>query len=295
VNYRFALILIALLGALSQGRVAAATLVVNEYWNGSGNPAGATKMNSDEYIEFVVGQRVTAAQLAQMSFGDTNDNKQTLRSVFQFDEATLNQVLLSAGRTDFLPGTLIVVKGAGRGSQELGYNPLTTNTTNDNDWGIQLVAGQGAKDHSESLINGTLMIGNSGEVVWVSSDCPPANNAALGGIISALGHGGSSGAVASEAVAEFGSGVIYSGSVGQGNSVFNGGSVGTPVVGVSSTGTLGAVNGGANSTSIYTLRGTAAGITSVPEPSRLLLLLLGLALLPRRRSRKVNLQPTARP
>jgi hypothetical protein len=141
------------------------TLLVNEYRNSNGAQSFGTKMAADEYIEFVVGEQSTAAQLAALTFGDTNDGTSQLRSVFQFDQATLEQALLSAGRTDFLPGTIIVVKGASLGAQDLGYNPLSTNQGDSDAWSIQLVAGQGAVDHSEVLINGTLSIGNGGDVV----------------------------------------------------------------------------------------------------------------------------------
>jgi hypothetical protein len=278
--------LILLLAALPCALLSAATLVVNEYWNGSGNPAGATKMNSDEYIEFVLGERATAAQLAQLSFGDSNDNGNSLRSVFRLDEATLNQALLSAGRSDFLPGTIIVVKGAGLGAQQLSYNPLITNATDDTAWAIQLVAGQGAKDHSETLINGTLMIGNSGELVWVSEDSPPANNTDTSGLISALGHGSSTGAVAAAAVTEFGSGVIYTGAVASGTAVRNTGSITSPVAATSATGSRGEVNGGANTLSIHALRLNGfVAVSPTPEPSRTLLLAVGAVILVLRRNR----------
>jgi hypothetical protein len=199
----------------------------------------------------------------------------------------LNQALLSAGRSDFLPGTIIVVKGAGLGGQQLGYNPLITNVTDDAAWGIQLVAGQGAKDHSETLINGTLMIGNSGELVWVSQDSPPVNNTDASSLVSALGHGSSSGAVAAAAVTAFGSGVIYTGAVASGTAVRNTGTVASPVADISTTGSMAQVNGGANTLSIHSLRANGfVTASATPEPSRTLLLATGAVIWLLRRNRR---------
>ncbi|MBL9114766.1 MAG: hypothetical protein JNJ83_07130 [Verrucomicrobiaceae bacterium] len=251
----------------------AVTLMVNEYRNAAGAQTLGTKMASDEYIEFVVGEAATAEQLAALTFGDMNDGTSMIRSVFQFDLATLQQVLTDAGRTEFLPGTVIVVKGAGLGAQELGYQPDEGNTGNSDAWSIQLVAGQGAKDHSETLINGTLSVGNGGEMIWVSSSAPPANNTDISGFESVLGHGNNQGVLGTALTNQFGAGVVWNGTITSGQSLSNVGTAGAPVLAVSTTGTMGAANSAANQNWLSNIR-TASFIVTAPEPSRGLLLLV---------------------
>ena len=61
----------------------AASIVVNEYKNSSGSSLGGAKMITDEYIEFVLTEDMTVAQLAALTFGDSNDATATLQGVFQ--------------------------------------------------------------------------------------------------------------------------------------------------------------------------------------------------------------------
>ncbi len=260
----------------------AAILMVNEYFNANGASTAGTKMATDEYIEFVVGERATAAALSALTFGDTSDATNALRSVFRFNEATLQQALANAGRSDFMPGTIIVVKGAALGPQDLNYRPVAG--AGDDGWNIELVAGQGAIDHSETRINGNLSVGNAGEVVWVSTSNPPSNTTDFSGFISALGHDANPGLAANSAIAKFGGGVIWSGNVTTGSSVSNGGGGSAPGAIVSVGGTRGVANGGGNTIFVTSLR-TASLLVTVPEPSRAALLLIGLGALfcPRRR------------
>lgn len=281
------LLLISLLLLVS--KVHAVTLMVNEYSNGTLPALPFTKFASGEYIEFVVGENSTAAQLAALTFGDTNNATSQIRSVFQFDLATLQQALSNAGQTEFLAGTVIVVKGTALGAQDLNYNPLAGNTGNADAWNIELVAGQGAIDHSETLINGNLSIDTTGDVVWVSTDYPPASNTDVSGFISALGHDSNPGTIASSVMSQFGSGVIWNGNVGTNNVVSNAGAPGSSTASVGTTGTRGTTNGGANDTWVTGLR-EYNFVTTVPEPSRAVLMLIGLSslLLRRQRARRIE-------
>lgn len=72
-------------------------------------------MASDEFIEFLITTPTTASELASLTFGDTNNATSRISSAFAFNLSTLNGVLSSAGLTEFQPGSLIVVKGAGLG------------------------------------------------------------------------------------------------------------------------------------------------------------------------------------
>lgn len=271
-------------------KVHAVTLMVNEYSNENGVALPATKFTRTEYIEFVVGEASTAEQLAALTFGDTNNATSQIRSVFQFDLATLQQILTTSGQTEFLPGTVIVVKGDQLGPQDLTYNPLSSNTGDANAWNIELVAGQGARDHSETLINGSFTVDGSGDVVWVSTSNPPTSNTDTSGFISALGHDTTPGFIASSAISQFGSGVIWNGNVGTGSVVSNtGGSAGS-TASVSTTGTRGTTNGGANDTWVTGLR-EYNFVTTVPEPSRAVLMLIGLSSLLLRRQRTRRVEP----
>ena len=266
----------------------AQSIIVNEYYNGSGTVSAGSRMVSDEYIEFAITQRMTSAQLAALTFGDSNDTTSALQGVFQFDKPTLDIALSNAGRSDFLAGTIIVVKGTGLGAQNLSYNPLATNTSNADAWSIQLVAGQGAKDHPETLINGNISIGNNGDVVWISSDNPPANNTDTSGFISAIGHSsGATGSIANAVKTQFGNGAILGDRVNTGNAVIN---VGTSSI-VSldrvsaSNASMGTANGGLNSLWLTAAR-ASNDFSIAPEPSRALLFAAGVAscLLRRRRN-----------
>ena len=257
------------LSSPSQGAV----LYVNEYSNVSSG-LSLSKMSAGEYVEFVVGERATASQLAALTFGDTNDATSMLRSVFRFDEATLVQALGGGGQTEFLPGTIIVVKGALLGAQDLSYSPTQFNTGNTDAWKIELVAGQGARDHSETLINGTLAVGNSGDVLWVSSSNPPTNNTDTSGLIHAIGHSTSPGTIAQAVNTTLGSGLIWTGgNLNNGRSLANVGTADAPQV-ASTTGSRGAANSAANGAWLTTLRDDSF-IVTVPEPSRVLLLAVG--------------------
>lgn len=237
----------------------AAGIMINEYRNGSGSVGPGTKMVRDEYIEFVITEETSAASLAALTFGDSNDATSMLQGVFSFDQTVLNQALSNAQLTKFLPGTLLVVKGMALGSQNLNYDPLNGG------WSIELVAGQGARDHSETLINGSISIGNNGDVVWISSSSPPTRNSDTSGFIHAIGHDNAPGLVANTVAAAFGSENILSAAIATGRSIANVGDT-TESLTATTTGTMGSANGGQNSLWINGLR--TFGVTSVPEPGR---------------------------
>ncbi len=251
--------------------------MINEYRNGSGAVGAGTKMARDEYIEFVITEKTSAASLAALTFGDSNDGTSMLQGVFRFDQATLELALTNASLTEFLPGTFLVVKGNTLGAQSLTYAPTS------GDWGIELVAGQGARDHSETLVNGNISIGNNGDVVWISSDSPPTRNSDTSSLIHAIGHDNNPGLIANTVAGLFGAENILRSTVATGRSISNvGGS--TESLQSSTTGTMGTANGGANSTWLSGLR--VIGLTTVPEPGRMALLFIGITALSFRRHRK---------
>lgn len=261
--------------AMLPAQLLGAGIMVNEYYNGSGTVGPGTKMARDEFIEFVIVQETTAASLAAMTFGDSNDATSQLQGVFQFDQTALQQALDNAQLSAFLPGTLLVVKGIDLGTQSLRYDPLNGN------WGIELVAGQGALDHPEKLISGNISIGNAGDTVWISSSTP-TRNSDTSGFIHAIGHDNAAGVIATTVASVFGSENILPTTISTGTSVANVGNTTESLV-ATTTSTMGQANGGQNSLWIDGLR--TMGFASAPEPGRSMLLLSAAGTLIFRRQR----------
>jgi hypothetical protein len=265
----------------------AATLMVNEYRNGSGLIGTGSKMVRDEYLEFIVVERSSASDLAALRFGDSNDASALMQSVFQFDQATLEAALVGSGTSAFEAGTIIVVKGADFGAQDLTYRPFSTTVSDHAAWSIELLAGEGAKAVG-GAINGNITIGNLGDVVWISSTMP-AFNADYSGLTHSLGHDIAPGSLANYTINQMGAENILSATVTSGTSILNLGNE-AEVLGTSTTGSIAAPNGGSNTTWIEALRGSQSisttGTGVAPEPSRALSVGVGLlALLIRRRRR----------
>ena len=253
-------------------------VMINEYRNGSGTALRGTKMVRDEYIEFVITENTSAAELAALTFGDSNDGTSMIQSVFSFDQATLESALSFAQLGEFLPGTILVVKGVDLGAQRLDYDPLNGG------WSVELVAGQGAYDHPERLISGNINIGNNGDVVWISTSNPPTQNSDVTGFVHAIGHDNVLGLIANTVAVAFGTENILPSVVASGNSISNVGNS-TELLSVSAAGTMGAANGGANSTWIASLRTGDVIVAPAPEPARSVLLMAGFSALMFRRSR----------
>lgn len=270
---------------LASSPAQAVSVMVNEFYNGSAGVGPGTKMARDEYIEFVITGTTTAAELASLTFGDANDNTSQLQSVFQFDLATLEGVLSNSGVSAFQAGTIIVVKGIGLGSENLTYNPTALNLTDTDAWSIELVAGQGARDHSETRINGNMGFGNNGEVVWISSDVPPVNNTDTSGFVHAIGYDNSPGIIGQRVTQMFGSENMLTTTVTSGRAVSNNGGATESLV-TSTTGTMGQANSLANTLWIVGGLRTTAALGIVPEPDRVSLLLVAAALMLLRRSRR---------
>lgn len=250
-------------------RLLGVSVMINEYGNGNGTVAPGTKMSRNEFIEFVIVEKTSSAALAAMTFGDSNDATSMLQGVFSFDRATLDSVLSGASLSEFLPGTIIVVKGSSLGAQELGYNPFDNNA---DAWKIELVAGQGAKDHVGTLINGNITIGNAGDVVWISTSNPPSRNTDTSGFVHAIGHDNNPGLIANNVAAAFGAENILRSTATSGVSIANMGGTTESLV-ATTTSTMGTTNGGANSLWLDGVRASA-----IPEPGRALLLAAGLLL-----------------
>ncbi len=276
-------VLLACAAIALSGQLMGVGVMVNEYRAGTGG-AVTSRMSNDEFIEFVLTTDATAAELAALTFGDTNHQTRRMNAVFQFNSATLSSVLASSGRSNFLAGTIIVVKGAGLGGQNLSYNPLSSNISDSDQWGIELVAGLGALDHPETNLDGTLDMDRRGDVVWISTDNPPSNSMDTSGFIHAIGHDDVPGDIANAVIAQFGAANILASSFASARTIQN---IGDSNVALTATLTssMAEYNSVSNQTWIEnTLRATA-----VPEPSRAVLCLMATChvLLRRRRTKAI--------
>ena len=258
-------------------------IVVNEYYNGNGSVLGSSKFSQNDFVEFAITQPMSASSLSALTFGDANANSTMMQGVFSFNQATLEGVLSSAHLTEFLPGTLIVVKGAGLGAQKLNYNPLSLSSSA---WSIELVAGQGARDNPEKKINGNFSINTSSDVVWISQSAPPVNNTDTSSLISAIGHGSTTGNIARAAISDFGAASILSGPITSGHAVANVGGVSVSLAQTAPS--LGQSNSPENAQWLQNLR-VPSLITATPEPSRSVMLMIGLMALVSRRAKTSSL------
>lgn len=281
-SLKWQLLVVLWITALLPVSASAVGIMVNEYRTVNGGPS-PSKMASTEFIEFVLTEDATATDLAGLTFGSTTHQTNTIISVFQFDQTTLNGILAASGRSTFAAGSVIVVKGTGLGAQNLTYDPQVANIGNADAWSIELVAGQGARDHSETVIDGVLDMDRRGTVVWVSTDNPPSNNIDTSGFIAAIGHDDNPGLIANAVISQFGAGNILNATFGAGSRTVLNTGADTVSLASSTTSTMGAANGVANQAWIEnSLRAFA-----VPEPSRALLSLLAMTLtLCRRRARR---------
>lgn len=243
-------------------------LMVNEYRTGTTNGI-TSKMARDDFIEFVLTTNATSIELAALTFGDTNHQTSQINSVFQFDQATLDLVLANAGQDSFLAGTIFVVKGTSLGAQNLTYDPRADNMSNADAWSIELVAGQGARDHSGNAINGDLNLDRQGDVVWVSADNPPANRLDTSSFISAIGHDSNPGLIAFTSMAQFGASSILPSTFPSARTIQNTGGENVTLA-ATTTSTMGASNSAANALWIE----SSLRVLGVPEPSRAALCLL---------------------
>ncbi len=247
-------------------------IVVNEFFATNTAVDSTTQMAPDEFIEFLITAPTTAAELASLTFGDTHHNTQRINAAYGFHLPTLESILASAGLTRFLPGSLIVVKGIGLGPQELSYNPMSASASDHAAWSFQLVAGQGFSQLASYPGSGPLDLSTSqGDVVWIAQGTP-TNNRDTSGFIDALGVETDNGRIASDVEALFGSSALVNATLGDGvASVTRGDDLLGTAAGFAVP-TLGEPEPPpAGTSSITELR-----VQSVPEPSRVLLIGLGL-------------------
>ncbi|BAQ65373.1 ExeM/NucH family extracellular endonuclease [Geminocystis sp. NIES-3709] len=124
-----------------------AKIIINEFYR------GGNLTTTDEFIELLLLEDLTATQLETFFVGDSTGTKASKFSAYEFTN-------MSSIATTFKAGTIIVVGGTGRITQDTSYDPTN------NDWNIALNAGGSFLPNANS--------GNSGDIagddiVWVDT------------------------------------------------------------------------------------------------------------------------------
>jgi predicted extracellular nuclease len=203
-------------------------ILINEFYRGGNLTSG------DEFIELLLVEDLTAAQLESFFVGDSTSAKASKFSAFDFTN-------LSSIASNFPAGTIIAVGGTGRFAQNTSYNPVG------GDWNILLNAGGSFLPNAGS--SPADIAGD--DIVWVDTTSS-GNTISPDGFAVEIGTGG--GAFVPAANVNFG-----------GSTNNTGYALNTDLAGATSTAnwttniptgstTPGQPNGGANTTYINSLR-----------------------------------------
>jgi hypothetical protein len=172
-----------------------AKIIINEFYRGGNLTTGTTGANptaGDEFIELLLTQDLTAAELNSFFVGDSTSSKAAKFSAYDFTNT-------GSIANIFKAGTLITVGGTASVTQDTTYNPAG------GDWNIALNAGGSFLPNANSGNTGDIA-GN--DVVWVDT-------VATGATISADGFavdiGTDIGAFTSAANVDFGNGTNNTG------------------------------------------------------------------------------------
>jgi hypothetical protein len=211
-------------------------IIINEFYR------GGTLTTTDEFIELLLTQDLTAAQLEGFYVGDAASSKVGKFSAYKFTN-------MGSIASTFKAGTILLVGGTTAVTQNTAYDPAN------GDWNIELNAGGSYLPNANSGNNGDIA---GDDIVWVD-----VTN--TGATISADGFGVDIGT----ATGTFTSAV----NVNFGTSTNNTGyALNSDLAGVSNTAnwttnipaastTKGQPNGGANTTYIQSLRNSVAPLT----------------------------------
>ncbi|TAE24435.1 MAG: ExeM/NucH family extracellular endonuclease [Cytophagales bacterium] len=228
----FLLFLCSAVGARAQ------QIIVNEFYRGGNLTA------TDEFIEVLLVQDLTAAQLEAFHIGDGTSAVTTKFSAYKLTG-------MAAIAPIFKAGTLIVLAGATAASQDLSYNPAG------GDWNIT-VTGGGANAANANVGNNGDLAGT--DVVW-------ADTSPTGGSVSSNGFAIKWTASTGSFVASVGipapannSGISLTSNLAGATTASNW---------VSQASTIGQPNGGSNTTYINSLRALAATPTLTANPASL--------------------------
>ncbi|BAY76078.1 hypothetical protein NIES25_25270 [Nostoc linckia NIES-25] len=204
-------------------------IVINEFYR------GGTLTTTDEFIELLLTEDLTATQLESFFVGDSTAAKASKFSAYKFTN-------LGSIASTFKAGTIITVGGTTAITQDTSYNPST------NDWNIALNAGGSFLLNANSGNNGDIA---GDDVVWVDTSNTGATISADG---FAVDIGTATGAFTSAANVNFGASTNNTGyalnSDLAGATNTTNWTTGIPFAST----TPGLPNGGANTTYINSLR-----------------------------------------
>ncbi|MFN6564477.1 MAG: putative Ig domain-containing protein [Nostoc sp. ChiSLP01] len=204
-------------------------IVINEFYR------GGNLTTTDEFIELLLVEDLTATQLESFFVGDSTAAKASKFSAYKFTN-------LGSIASTFKAGTIITVGGTTAITQDTSYNPST------NDWNIALNAGGSFLPNANSGNNGDIA---ADDVVWVDTSNTGATISTDG---FAVDIGTATGAFTSAANVNFGTstnntGYALNSDLAGATSTTNW-TTGIPI----SATTPGLPNGGANTTYINSLR-----------------------------------------
>jgi Calx-beta domain len=218
-----------------------AKIIINEFYRGT------TLTTGDEFIELLLVEDLTAAQLDSFFVGDSTGTKLAKFSAYDF---TGTSSITSSIAPIFKAGTIITIGGTTRfTTQDTSYNPTA------GDWNITLNAGGSFLPNANAANTGDIA---GDDIVWVDNN--------TGTTISTDGFAVDIGAVVAATLVpnvDFGASTNNTGYALNSN-LAGATSIANWTTGIASGSTLltpGAANGGANTTYIDSLRNTVAGPT----------------------------------
>jgi hypothetical protein len=211
-------------------------IIINEFYR------GGNLTTTDEFIEFLLLEDLTATELQNFFVGDSTGTKNAKFSAYQFTN-------MSSIASTFQAGTIITVGGTGAITQNTSYNP------SGGDWNIELNAAGSFLPNANPQTNGDI---GGDDVIWVDTTNTGSTISADG---FAVEIGTSAGTFVSAANVNFGSGTNNTGYAL--NSDLTGATnTANWITGIAFPSTTpGQPNGGANTTYIDSLRST------IPNPS----------------------------
>jgi hypothetical protein len=204
-------------------------IIINEFYRGGNLTTG------DEFIELLLVEDLTAAQLNAFFVGDSTSAKASKFSAYDFTN-------MGAIAPVFEAGTIIAVGGTARFAQDTSYNPTS------GDWNILLNAGGSFLPNANSGNTGDIA---GDDIVWVDT-------ANTGATISANGFavdiGTAVGAFTAAAIVNFGASVNNTGYALNSDLAGAANTANWTTNIPSASTTPGQANGGANTTYINSLR-----------------------------------------